>query len=103
MISVIDTPYQRYVKKVKNDIEGKKSELFELEKKEHEIQRKILRVKSNPSDGKLCRNCHMRLGHTSHCCEYEKCLSVNFYIIFSYIKRCFYLKCVFLMYFLKFI
>jgi hypothetical protein len=55
MISVIDTPYQRYVKKVKNDIEGKKSELFELERKEHEIQRKILRVKSNPSDGKLCR------------------------------------------------
>ncbi|CAB3976861.1 PREDICTED: uncharacterized protein LOC107337214 [Paramuricea clavata] len=76
MISGIDTPYQRYVKKVKNDIEGKKSELFELERKEHEIQRKILRVKSNPSDGKLCCNCHMRLGHTARSCEYEKCLSV---------------------------
>lgn len=43
---------------------------------EHETQRKVLRAKSNPSDGNMCRNCHMRLGHTSRSCEYDKCLSV---------------------------
>lgn len=73
---IAESPYQRYVKKVKGDIEAKKSELYELESKEQEVQKKILRVKSNPLDGNLCRKCHMRLGHTARLCEYEKCSSV---------------------------
>ena len=71
-----ESPYQRYVKKLNDDIEAKKSELYELESKEQEVQMKIQRVKSNPSDGNLCRKCHMRLGHTARLCEYEKCSSV---------------------------
>ena len=70
------SPYLRYVKKMKDDIEAKKSELYELENKEPEVQRKLQRVKSDPSDGNLCRNCHMRLGHTARLCEYERCSSV---------------------------
>lgn len=49
---------------------------MELESNEQEMQQKLLRVKSNPNDGNLCRNCHMRLGHTARSCEYEKCESV---------------------------
>ena len=71
-----ESPYQRYVKKLNDDIEAKKSELYELESKEQEVQMKIQRVKSNPSDGNLCRKCHMRLGHTARLCEHEKCFSV---------------------------
>ena len=63
-------------KKMKDDIEAKKSKLYELENKEQEVQRKILRVKSDPSDGNLCRKCHMRFGHTARLCKYEKCSSV---------------------------
>ena len=74
--SVGKSPYLRYVKKMKDDIEAKKSELYELENKEQEVQRKLQRVKSVPSDGNLCRNCHMRLGHTARLCEYERCSSV---------------------------
>ena len=69
---VAKSPYQRYVKKIKDDIEAKKSKLYELENKEQEVQRKILRVKSDPSNGNLCRKCHMRLGHTARLCKYEK-------------------------------
>ena len=71
-----ESPYQRYIKKLNDDIEAKMSELYELESKEQEVQMKIQRVKSNPSDGNLCRKCHMRLGHTARLCEYEKCFSV---------------------------
>ena len=37
----------------------KKAALLDIEMKEHEIQRKLLRVKSDPADGNMCRNCHM--------------------------------------------
>ncbi len=70
------TPYRRYRKKIENDIEQKRSALLDVERKEHEVQCKLLRVKSNPSDGNMCRNCHMRLGHTARNCEYDKCISV---------------------------
>ena len=68
------TPYQRY--RIEDDIEQKKSALVDVERKEHEVQRKLLRVKSNPFEGNMCRNCHMRLGHTARNCGYEKCSSV---------------------------
>ena len=64
------------MKQAKNDIEEKKAELLELEMKDQEIQSKLLRVKSNPDDGNMCRNCHLRLGHTARSCEYGKCQSV---------------------------
>ena len=70
------TPYQRYRKKIDDDIEQKRYALLAIERKEQEVQRKLLRVKSNPSDGNMCRNCHMRLGHTARNCDYEKCISV---------------------------
>ena len=68
--------FQRYVNKVNSEIAQKKDELFELERNEQEIQRKLLQVKSNPNDGNLCRACHMRLGHDARHCKYEKCASV---------------------------
>lgn len=70
------TPYQRYRKKIDGDIEAKRAALLDVEQKDHEVRRKLLRVKSNPSDGNICRNCHMRLGHTARNCDYEKCNSV---------------------------
>ena len=73
---VAKSPFQRYVKKMKDDIEAKKYKLYEHENKAQEVQRKILRVKSDPSDANLCRKCHMRLGHTARLCKYEKCSSV---------------------------
>ena len=73
---IVETPFQRYAKKTKLDIEKKKKKLYDLEMKEQETQRKLLLVKSNPSDGNLCRSCHLRLGHTARNCEYGKCESV---------------------------
>ena len=55
---VVETPFRRYVKKTKLNIE-KKKKLYELKMKEQETQRKLLRVKSNPSDGNLWRSCHL--------------------------------------------
>ena len=69
-------PYQRYIKKIDDDIKQKRSALLAIERKEQDVQYKLLRVKSNPSDGNMCRNCHMRLGHTAHNCDYEKCILV---------------------------
>ena len=61
----VETPYQRYMKKAKSDIEEKKAELQKLEMDEREIHRKFILVKSNPDNGNLCRTCHLRLGHTA--------------------------------------
>ncbi|CAB3997312.1 Hypothetical predicted protein [Paramuricea clavata] len=72
----VETPYQRYMKKAKSDIDEKKAELQKLEMDEREIHRKFLLVKSNPDNGNLCRTCHLRLGHTARNCEYGKCQSV---------------------------
>ena len=44
--------------------------------KEQDTQRKLLRVKSNPSDDNVCRPCQLKLGHTARNCEYGKCESV---------------------------
>lgn len=38
--------------------------------------RRIDRVKSNSMDGNICRNCHLRLGHTSRTCNFDRCSSV---------------------------
>ncbi|KAL9985513.1 hypothetical protein ACROYT_G007928 [Oculina patagonica] len=70
------TPFERFMKKAESDIERKKSELHKLEMEEKEISLKILKVQSSPSDGNMCRNCHLRLGHTARNCAYGKCMSV---------------------------
>ena len=57
-------------------MEQKRSALLDVEGKEQEVQRKLLRVKSNHSNGNMCRNCHLRLKHIARNCEYEKCISV---------------------------
>ena len=73
---IVETPFQRYTKKTKLDIEKKKEKLYDLEMKKRETQRKLLLVNSNRSDGNLCRSCHLRFGHTARNCEYGKCESV---------------------------
>ena len=70
------TPFERYIKKAESDVEKKKSELRKLEVEEKEISRRLLKVQSRPSDGNMCRNCHLRLGHTARNCSYGKCMSV---------------------------
>ena len=67
---------QRYINKVKCDIEVKKASLQDLESKEFDIQNRILRMRSKQGDGDLCRNCHLRISHTARRCEYQKCQSV---------------------------
>lgn len=64
------------MKKVESDAKKKKSELRKLEVEEKEISRRLLKVQSCPSDGNMCRNCHLRLGHTARNCSYGKCMSV---------------------------
>lgn len=70
------TPFERYMKKAESDIDRKKSELRKLELEEKEISRKLRKVQSHPSDGNMCRNCHLRLGHTARNCTYGKCMSI---------------------------
>lgn len=60
-----NTPFERYTKKVESDIARKKSELRKLELEDQEISLKILKVKSHASDGNMCRNYNLRLGHTA--------------------------------------
>lgn len=70
------SPMQRYFKKMESDLESKKAKLRELKAEDEEIQNKLSLVKSNASDGNMCRSCHLRLGHTARCCTYGKCQSV---------------------------
>jgi hypothetical protein len=70
------TPTQRYIIKSEEKIEQKRSVIHSLREKLQETESKLDRVKSNPRDGNVCRNCHLRLGHTSRSCDYGKCTSV---------------------------
>ena len=70
------TPLERYVEKTELQIKSMSDLIASLKGKENSIQTRIERVRSDPSDGKICRNCHMRLGHTSRSCDFEKCSSV---------------------------
>ena len=70
------TPTQRYIMKSEEKIKQKQSVIKSLQEKLQETESKLDRVKSNPRDGNVCRNCHLRLGHTSRSCDYGKCTSV---------------------------
>ena len=52
------------------------SVIRQLRDKIEDIETKLERVKSDPLDGNICRNCHLRLGHTARNCELDKCSSV---------------------------
>ncbi len=70
------TSLERYVENTELQIKSKSDLIASLKEKECSIQKKIERVRSNPSDGNICRCCHMRLGHTSQSCTFGKCTSV---------------------------
>ena len=70
------TPLERYIIKTEERIEQKRSQIQQLREKVHETEMKLERVKSDPRDGNICRNCHLRLGHSARTCVYGKCSSV---------------------------
>ena len=70
------TPLERYVENTELQVQTKLELIASLKEKENNIQKRIERVRSDPSDGNICRSCHMRLGHTSRSCTFGKCLSV---------------------------
>ena len=70
------TPLERYILKSEEKIDEQGSVIQQVRDKIEDIETKLERVKSNPLDGKICRICHLRLGHTSSNCELDKCSSV---------------------------
>ena len=70
------TPLQRYIQITEKQINEKRELIAKLREKEQDVCRRIDRVKSHPSDGNICRNCHLRLGHTSRTCNMDKCISI---------------------------
>ena len=70
------TPLERYIMKSEEKIDEQESVIRQLRDKIEDIETKLERAKSNPLDGNICRNCHLRLGHTSRNCELDKCSSV---------------------------
>ena len=70
------TPLERYILRSEEKIDEQESVIRQLRDKIEDIETKLERVKSDPLDGNICRNCHLRLGHTSRNCELDKCSSV---------------------------
>ena len=70
------TPLERYIMKSEERIEQKRSVIQQLREKIHETEVKLERVRSDPREGNVCRNFHLRLGHSARTCEYGKCPSV---------------------------
>ena len=70
------TPLERYIMKSEERIEQKRLVIQQLREKIHETEVKLERVRSDPREGNVCRNCHLRLGHSVCTCEYGKCPSV---------------------------
>ena len=73
------TPLARYMIKTEERIEQRRSQIQQLREKVHETEMKLERVKSDPRDGNICRNCHLRLGHSARTCVYGKCSSEKFH------------------------
>ena len=70
------TPLERYISKTEEQIDKKQETIEHLQNKENEILAKLERVKSDPRDGNICRNCHLRLGHSARTCQFGRCTSV---------------------------
>ena len=70
------TPLERFLSKTEEQINKKQEIIERLQNKENEILAKLERVKSDPRDGNICRNCHLRLGHSARTCQFGRCTSV---------------------------
>ena len=70
------TPLERYISKTEEQIDKKQETIERLQNKENEIIAKLERVKSDPRDGNICRNCHLHLGHSARTCQFGRCTSV---------------------------
>ena len=76
-VTEAQTPTERYIMKSGEKIDEKRCMINSLREKLLETETKLDRVKSNPRDRNLCRNCYLRLGHTSRSFDYGKCTSVQ--------------------------
>jgi predicted nucleic acid-binding Zn-ribbon protein len=63
LTSHISTPFERYVKKLEDQIRLKGNEIYGLNEKLSEFQQRINLVKSQQGNGNVCHNCHLRLNH----------------------------------------
>ena len=70
------TPLDRYIEKTELSIVNEEESLRSLFDKRDDITNRLQMVKSDPSEGNLCRKCHLRLGHTARSCTYGHCQSV---------------------------
>ena len=68
----VNTPFQKYINKNKEQIRLKENSLWELQDKLKEFNDRLKVVKAQyKEDGKMCHNCHLRLNHTSRNCMNE--------------------------------
>ena len=67
---------ERYISKTEEQIDKQRETIERLKNKQNEIPAKMERVKSDPRDGNICRNCHLRLGHSARTCQFGRCTSV---------------------------
>ena len=71
------TPFQRYVKRTEEQIRLKENNLRKVQNKAAEFQERLEVLKSQYGNvGKMCHNCHLRLGHTSRNCTFDSCTSL---------------------------
>ena len=70
------TPLERFLSNTEKQINKKQEIIERLQNKENEILAKLERVKSDPRDGNICRNCHLRLGHSARTYQFGRCTSV---------------------------
>ena len=70
------TPLERFLSKTEEQINKKQEIIERLQNKENEILAKLEKVKSDPRDGNICRNCHLRLGDSARTCQFGRCTSV---------------------------
>ena len=62
------TPLDRYIKKTELSILNEEESLRSFLEKRDDITERLRLVKSDPSDGNLCRKCDLRLGQTARKC-----------------------------------
>ena len=70
------TILDRYIENTELSIVNEEESLRSLLEKHDDITERLRLVKSDPSEGNLCRKCHLRLGHTARKCTYGHCQSI---------------------------
>ena len=81
------TPLERFFSKTEEQINKKQEIIERLQNKENEILAKLERVKSDPRDGNICRNCHLRLGHSARTCQFGRTRVRALHISFQVRRR----------------